>query len=140
MRGQVARITGQLEAIVTGVVTDIAAELVVRLAAKNPKDTTHSSKNWIVSSGKRHEYVAGSREHPDGSAQAASVAALRSYRLGDGDLHVANNVWYMELLEAGSSPQAAAGWIGNVVQTVADHASILFQKWASITAGGRRFR
>lgn len=129
---QVAHITGDLRRTVNGLMSGMAGVLMDLLVSRNPVATTHSQKNWIASFGTAHSGEVGSRAQPDGSAQEASRRGLSSYDVSMGDIHVANNVWYMELLKEGSSPQAEAGWIDNCVDIVVEHADAIYRRVARV--------
>lgn len=135
---QARRITGQLRATVAATCAGIAHELVVQLRDRNPKDTTHSSKNWVATAGSRHAFVAGDKTSPDGGPQAVALDALDGYRLDMGPIHVANNVDYMRALMDGYSPQAPAGWVDETVRLVAEHADMIYRKVVNVVA--RRVR
>src|SRR5262252_2138018 len=58
-----------------------------------PVDTGHARANFVPSVGSEFE-----GEAADGSAQAAGLAAVAAYQLGDGDLSISNNVPYIDML------------------------------------------
>jgi hypothetical protein len=122
----------------------LEAELVVRKAARsiaemmceqakeimwgmwevNPRDTTHSSNNWRISIGEPNEAIDGSKKNPSNTEQRNSVKWLANYQITDGDIYIGNPVDYVgdvdaqgnPGLNAGWSPQAAAGWIERVIE------------------------
>jgi hypothetical protein len=82
------------------------------LIAANPVATTHSRNNWILSKGRPHKTVDGSRESPSDAMQQAGLTEAMSFDVGrDRKMFLTNNVDYVEFLDKGSSPQAEAGYV-----------------------------
>lgn len=143
MAYQAKRITDQLEFLLSRVTADIGKALVVRLRTKNPKYTGHSSFNWIASQGHPFGREVGNRQrylkthdfsYLDPKTQIESLHELAGYTIAKGDLHVTNYVWYMELLMAGSSQKAEAGWVENIIESVVEHADVYWRRWLSVRA------
>jgi hypothetical protein len=82
----------------------LTLEVAANLIAAAPVDTGHARRNFVPSIGAAHD------GEDDGGAQAAGQAELLSYKIGDGDTYVTNNVDYLQYLVLGSSTQAPAGW------------------------------
>lgn len=79
-------------------------EVQANLIAAAPVDTGHVRRNFVQSIGVPFD------GEDDGAAQAAGQAEMLSYKIGDGDTYVTNNVDYLQYLVLGSSTQAPAGW------------------------------
>lgn len=116
MGSQADAIGANLEALFSGVAKALTLEVAANLTAASPVDTGHVRRNFVPSVGAPFD------GEDDGAAQQQGQAAVVSYRIGNGDLFVANNVPYLDQLLLGSSSQAAAGWdlvsIDQAVQTV----------------------
>lgn len=102
----------RLESTVRRVMLGVHAELL----HATPVDTGWARTNWVPNVGAPFEGTAGSREAAeagrlDRAPQEAGVAALRDYRLEQGDVHDTNNVPYIQLLNAGSSRQAPPAFV-----------------------------
>ncbi len=90
-----------MEAELVGIYRELALEITANLVEACPVDTGNARAHFVP--------VIGSSD-PGGTSQAEGIAALATYRLGDGDVYIANNVPYIDYLIAGSSSQAAPGW------------------------------
>lgn len=99
-----------IEETVLKLSTSIADNVLNELIAANPKDTNHSSNNWIVSLGKPTSVIDGSKKNPSNAVQTASREYLRTYKLSDGSIFITNNVHYLIWLVLGHSNQAPPGW------------------------------
>lgn len=114
---QAAAIGNALAARVAHVTKALTLEVTARLVEACPVDTGHARANFVP-------HVGGAYEGPpdEGAAQAAGQAAVLNYKLGDGDVHISNNVPYLKFLILGSSAQAPAGWdlaaVHQAVETV----------------------
>lgn len=93
-----------LERLATDAIKALTLEVAANLTQDAPVRTGHVRRNFVPSIGQPHE------GEDDGAAQAAGQAAVLSYRIGDGDTFVTNNVEYLRWLVLGSSTQAPAGW------------------------------
>lgn len=85
-------------------ILETTAELVERC----PVDTGHARANFIPAVGEPVTTESG--PGADGSLQAAGIAQVAAWKLGDGPLSITNNVPYIGRLIGGSSSQAPAGW------------------------------
>lgn len=100
-----------LEALLSGASKALALEVEAQLKMSCPVDTGHARRNFVASVGTAYT------GEDDGAAQMEGEAAVIAYRIGDGDLFVANNVPYIDSLVLGSSAQAPAGWDLTAVDT-----------------------
>lgn len=112
---QAAAIGAALRQRFADVTKALTLEVTARLIEACPVDTGHARANFVPHIGGAYEGA------PDeGGAQVAGQAAILSYKLGDGDVHISNNVPYLKFLILGSSAQAPAGWdLAAVDQAVA---------------------
>jgi len=114
---QVAELDDALRRIVADAVKALIMEVDANLREACPVDTGHARANFVPRIGAPFAGVAsGPGEHD------AGVASLLSFKLGDGDAFVTNNVPYIGPLIGGHSDQAPAGWdleaIDKAVQTI----------------------
>lgn len=93
-----------LAAYLAAVAIELTLEVTANLIEATPVDTGHARANWVPGIGDPPE-----DEQPAG-AQAAGMAAVATYKLGDGPLNITNNVPYIGPLLNGHSSQAAPGW------------------------------
>lgn len=113
---QVARITGNLRRAVEGVCGAAATVAAEDLSAATPVDTRHCQSNWLITAGSPTTAVVGSRKAVSFAGHVVGLARALHYRLTDGALWVSNNVFYLEDLAGGSSPQQpSAGWIDSTL-------------------------
>lgn len=112
-----ARIVGKsLRRFVGGTVRQLALRVHERLVARTPVDTGWARTNWVPQVGSAFEGTAGTREDAEAGSldrgpAEAGISAVRRYTLEQGDVHVTNNVPYIEKLNAGSSRQAPAAFV-----------------------------
>lgn len=110
---QAAAIGARLRAELAGAARALTLEVTANLIEACPVDTGNTRARFIPSIGEPGEGA---------SAQQAGMAAVATYKLGDGPLHITNNTPYLPFLLVGSSSQAAPGWdlaaIDQAVQTV----------------------
>ena len=104
MGEQADKVRAQPDALMGAVVRDLTLEVAANLIQECPVDTGHARRNMVPSIGAPHE------GEDDGAAQAAGQAEVLTYRIGQGDAYVVNNVPYIGRLILGSSAQAPAGW------------------------------
>ena len=104
MGRQADAIGANLEAALSGVAKALTLEVEAQLKMACPVDTGHARRNFVASVGTAYDGEDG------GAAQQAGEVAVLAYRIGDGDLFVANNVPYIDALVLGSSSQAPAGF------------------------------
>jgi hypothetical protein len=93
-----------LMAVAGDAVKALTFEVQANLIAAAPVDTGHVRRNFVTSISVPFD------GEDDGAAQAAGQAELLSYKIGDGDTYVTNNVDYLQYLVLGSSTQAPAGF------------------------------
>ncbi len=102
----------------------VAAESVT---LATPVDTGHAASNWILSTGSPYAGIAGSRENVSTAEQDAGISRLQTYDVGrEGKIFLRNNVFYLQFLDRGWSPQAEAGFVARALATgasVAPHGS-----------------
>lgn len=114
--GQADDIGANLLALVGGAAKALTLEVTAELTAASPVDTGHVRRNFVPSVAQPFD------GEDDGAAQQQGQAAVLSYKIGDGDLYVTNNVDYLQYLVLGSSSQQPAGWdlaaIDQAVETV----------------------
>lgn len=121
-----AQFRAQLADAAKALVLGVAAELTEAC----PVDTGHARRNFIPAIG------APEKSEDDGAAQAAGTTAVLSYKIGDGDLYVTNNVPYIGRLILGSSSQAPAGWDLVAVDTAVEEVRRQFDVSIDVSAGG----
>lgn len=107
------------------VIAKIGLNLVANLKASTPVDTGWARANWIPSLGSPAGGPVGSRTGVTAGPQAAGTGRLASYKLTSGSVFVSNNVPYIGQLDAGSSQQAPAGFVGRAVQSAASSVGTL---------------
>lgn len=115
LEGLIEEIRDIVEQDVRGVVTDVTNTL----RERTPIDTTIASRSWIPGFGGSllgtGEGATFSREDTTPEAQAArqqaGLALVATWTIGDGDLVITNSADYIVDLNAGSSPQAPAGFV-----------------------------
>ena len=112
---------------VTALAKDIEKELVFKLVNLTPVDTSKALSNWQVSfstpnRGVRAAYALGRKGTTASSsravAYAVAVSTINQQKPTDTIVWVSNNVSYINLLNMGYSPQAAARFINNIVADV----------------------
>lgn len=81
-----------------------------------PRRSGLASASWIVSIGTPYGGVAGSKESVDYSLGASGIEALRSYKLSQGAVYLANNTAYIGMLNRGWSKQARPEFIDAAYQ------------------------
>jgi hypothetical protein len=101
---QVSAIGARLRAEVGRAAAELQLEVTANLIEACPVDTGHARANFVPSIG------AAFAGEDDGAAQEAGTAGALGYRLGDGPLHITNNVPYIGRLIGGHSQQAPPGW------------------------------
>lgn len=94
------------------------------LLSTTPIDTGWARNNWVPQVGSSFEGTAGTREDAeagrlDRSPMTQGLSAVRAYRLEQGDIHLTDNVPYIESLNAGSSKKAPAAFVqGSIVRGI----------------------
>ena len=101
-----AQIRRALEQTVEFAVREIAAELIPELRRNTPKDTQYHSSRWVGAAGsppasRPTPPTRGGRAAALSFAQQnASLAAVRTFRLGQGRVYVSNDGNYINVLNA----------------------------------------
>lgn len=104
----------------------LALDVHGELLATTPVDTGWARTNWVPRVGAPFEGTAGTRLDAengqlDRSPMRAGVAAVRAFDAGqvESDIHVTNNVPYIESLNAGTSAQAPPAFVqGAIVRAI----------------------
>ena len=100
------RLSGNVEKLMGRVIRDIAKELI----PDTPVDTGFARANWRPSIN-APAVSPITRTDPVGNATIRSISGLsRLWKVGD-VFYIANNIDYIGNLNAGSSPQAPAGFV-----------------------------
>lgn len=112
------RIIRELEGLTERVVAGVALEVHAELVESTPVDTGWARANWVPNVGAPGDSSTAGQGEPGGAqaAQQAGVARVATYRLSQGQVHVTNNVPYIEALNAGHSQQAPAGFVEAAVE------------------------
>ena len=76
-----------------------------------PRDTSFATTNWVATIGVPVARVYGSREAVTSGPSQASISKVAGYRLEQGATYVSNFVRYIQILNAGHSKQAPAGFV-----------------------------
>lgn len=110
------RVVSQLRKTAERVVRNLVRDIQRTLVEDTPKDTQFASVNWVPKVGSAFEGTAGTRAQAEQGQldRATAQAGLREaagFTLPDGEVHITNNVDYIELLNAGSSSQAPAAFV-----------------------------
>lgn len=138
MGRQADAIRQNLETLIGGAAKALTLEVTANLIRDCPVKTGHARRNFVPSVGEPHE------GEDDGQAQRTGEAEVLQYRIGDGPLHVANNVPYMGRLILGSSDQAAPGWdlvaVDQAVATVQELYSVTIDVTSSADVSSRGAR
>lgn len=122
---QIPGIIADLEAFVNDRVRKLAYDMALELQEATPKDTHHAESNWIWGLSEKL-WTAGSKKHVDFSAWRTGLTEVAAWTIHQGSLIMRNNVHYIGKvdqfgkrgLDAGSSPQAPAGFIGKTIRSV----------------------
>ena len=123
---QVRVVADALRKDASRVVREVAIGLHGRLVEDTPVDTGFAQNNWVPQVGSAFEGTAGTRADAeagrlDRGPAAAGLAEVARYDVSQGDVHVTNNVDYIEKLNAGSSAQAPAAFVQtDIVRTLED--------------------
>lgn len=113
MGKQSAKIGRQIRADLSRVLSQTMLAVVDNLISTTPVDTGHARNNWVLTTRQPYTSEDGSRVAPSDAAQRAGIAKIQNYDIGrDGPIYLRDNVRYMQFLDAGSSSQAPAGFVG----------------------------
>ena len=115
-----------VENVVKGLVLGTTANL--KMAAGEggtPVDTGWARANWLPSVRQPINATAGTQEEAkagnvDFTQSMAGEGSVAFYKLSMGKAFISNNVPYIEQLNAGSSPQAQAGFVERAIQKTID--------------------
>lgn len=88
----------------------IALDIDAELRRYTPVDTGHARRNWVPSVGQPFE-----GESADDATRAAGISEVLGYKLEDGQLWLANNTPYINVLNYGHSKQQPAGFIERAI-------------------------
>lgn len=94
----------------------LALNINAELVKRTPIDTGWARANWVPNIGAPVTRTAGTREQAEagrldlGPRESGLAAIATTYTLGP-EIHQTNNVPYIQLLNAGSSKQAPAGFV-----------------------------
>lgn len=112
---RLARAAARLEIGVSGVIAIVGTSIGREIVPATPVDTGFARANWRPSLN-APAIVPVSELDPTGQATVARIATVSSrYRVGD-TLFIVNNAPYIGALNAGSSPQAPAGFVQRSVR------------------------
>lgn len=109
----IRRTIGQIDKAGERVVKRLATSVNAELIKATPVDTGWARANWIFSIGQPIAGPAGApgKVGPARQAQSSGVARVLVYKLNQGVIWLSNNVPYIQVLNAGHSKQAPAGFI-----------------------------
>lgn len=119
----------------SGVAKALTLEVTANLTAAAPVKTGHVRRNFVPSVATPHD------GEDDGAAQQQGQAEVLSYRIGQGDLYVTNNVDYLQYLILGSSDQQPAGWdlasVDQAVETIRQQYDVTIDVTSSVDVSAR---
>lgn len=92
----------------------LGLEALGRLVQKTPVDTGHARGNWFTAEDKAPLSQIEGRTESEARTEGAAVIA--NFNINDHNLHLTNNVPYIERLENGWSQQAPQGMAKRTVQ------------------------
>lgn len=110
------------------VVREVVTSLHGHLVGTTPVDTGWAQSNWVPQVGSAFDGTAGTREAAeagrlDQGPANAGLLEVAGYQEDQGDVHVTNNVPYIEKLNAGSSAQAPAAFVQAAIVRVLEDVS-----------------
>lgn len=114
-----------LRALVARAASTFVLETTANLIERCPVKTGHARANFVPAVGAP---FTGQPVGADTSAQAAGIAAVAAYKLGDGPLSITNNAPYIDRLIAGWSPQAPAGWDLESIDRAAETVRVQYEE------------
>lgn len=86
------------------------------LVEETPVDTGWAQNNWMPSVKMPITKTVGDPENIDPAAMIGGLADILRWNFEDGPAWIANNVPYINRLNAGHSGQAAAGFVDKIIQ------------------------
>ncbi len=108
--------------VVEDVVQRLTLDITANLIETTPVDTGWARANWVPSIGAPYTL-----ENPDNvvsgatSVQQQGILEVATYNLEQGNVHISNNVHYIEKLNDGHSNQAPRGFIQNAIEKAVDN-------------------
>lgn len=125
---KVEYIFDDMDAFLGEIVKTIAYDLREELFNSTPKQTGWASNNWVPSVGTPNLNTLPPHKRPgvtnrdssiiDTSEVEQGLVDLETYNTKKGNVYLTNNVDYIEVLNAGSSQQAPANFVGlSIVKT-----------------------
>lgn len=125
LEGKMTRLSVRAEAGINRKVRRTALAILTELAVSTPVDTGRARANWTVGLGGPPDdgdfpaFAPGKGGNTAAANATASIEtgkAAMSDREPGQDIYISNNLPYIEVLNAGSSAQAPAGFIEKAVQ------------------------
>lgn len=122
---QIRVIVGELNAFAERIVKRIALNTTANLIEDTPVDTSWARANWIPQIGSSADETAGTRQEAEqgqvnaGPQQEGTASVAVDYHLGP-EIHITNNVPYIEKLNDGHSVQAPAGFVQEAILKAID--------------------
>lgn len=113
---QVRVVARDLRQFTERTVKRLALNVNAELVKRTPIDTGWARANWVPNIGGPVTETAGTRDQAEagrldlGPRESGLASIATSYTLGP-EIHQTNNVPYIQLLNAGSSQQAPAGFV-----------------------------
>ena len=95
----VKQLTQQIEVEIISLGIDIVSNLRSNPPLGTPIDTGWASSNWIPSVGSPVIRTFGNKANVSTAAQGAGIAALAKWKIGKGNIYIANNVPYIGVLD-----------------------------------------
>ena len=115
------QVGSEINRVLSKLVGKLATNITIELVNATPVQTGFARSNWIPTIGVPFVGVVGSREGVDYSVQLSAVASLAGYSLDRGNIYITNNVDYIDELNAGTSPEAQAGFVEDVVDRAVEN-------------------
>lgn len=98
----------------------LVLELHGELVENTPVDTGWARNNWIPTIGSPQDSPVGTPDKIETEAQQQGALNVASWLFSQGAAWIANNVPYIQVLNAGSSKQAPKGFVEKAIQKVVD--------------------
>ncbi len=133
LEGRLARVIVRLNIGLQRVIEDVGTAIGEELVRATPVDTGFARANWRPSLNAPAS-VPISQLDPSGAATIAKIATV-SKRWKPGDvLFITNNAPYIAALNAGSSPQANAGFVEEATERGTERAIRAFERRGLVRA------
>lgn len=111
--------TNAVESEVVDIVTEIHSELMDSPPTGTPVDTGWARSNWQIQVGSPPTGTVGSKGAVSDAKALADREAIKSFKLGDGDVYIQNNVPYIgRLNQGGHSIQSPPFFVDTAVSKV----------------------